>query len=232
MAQIFGSKVKKSQKRFTAPQKFEISDKFLTRDGTEFVLHEFDSGNGSESVSGLDSRNSFKKKRGRPRKDEINLNSSGSEENCTSFDGSPESKARRERRERKERKREKLLRRALETSFEDGSTPKKRGRPRKFNVDGELQPEPEEIDRPNSIPGEFVLDFTAPSEQDCSSLPYSKASSPSGLSSRNSFTEAASIPRIHNHRKESERIHPHPHSHSRVNNFNGNQHIPPTFIQE
>lgn len=211
MAQIIGcSKVKNNQKRFTKPQKCEISDKFTTRDGTEFVLHEFDSGNSS----GIESRNSFKKKRGRPRKDEINANSM----DTTSFDGSPESKERRERKERKERKKEKLLRRSLE----EDETPKKRGRPRKFNIENENQSQEPALS--NSFQGEFVLNFDIPSEE--ASYPYSKSSS-SGLDSRNSFIDTAGISGILNYPEEQEsEVIP-----SHTNVFDDSQSIP-THIEE
>ena len=185
MAQLIGLKMKKAQKSFITHDSAtcEISDKFVTGDGTEFVLHEFDSGNSSNS-GGFTSRESYKKKRGRPRKDEGN--SFESDGNCTSFDVSPRSKARQERKERKERKREKLSSRRSH----DDETPKKRGRPRKFNLENSFKTETEQ----NISISDYVLDFNEFCEKECSSRSFSESSS--GFESRNSLAEAGGIPEI------------------------------------
>jgi hypothetical protein len=141
-------------------------NKFTTEEGVEFILHELepDSGNYDCQSNSLSSM----KKRGRPRKDAIRdpendqntfnvIESEISEEKLTK---------KREKKERKERKeREKLRKICFDSSAE--STPKKRGRPRKFEMK----------DSASSAPSsDHLIDYNNSSNTDTLTPPYSEIS--------------------------------------------------------
>ena len=200
MAQIVCTKSKTTQSSLLTPtiSTTEENNKFVTRDGLEFVLHEFDCGDSSASICRTSSRDYYSiKKRGRPRKNEnsSNENSVGNSSNIvSSFEMSPKSEA---KKRRLERKMEKLLfRKSLKEKSSD-EIKKKRGRPRKIKIDSSIENGTNQSN-PNS---DYVLDFD--SLQNFSS--YTCSNSTSGYDSRSSFNDAAGIPEILNYRDEIEK---------------------------
>lgn len=135
MAQICGIQ---NHNRMTSiiPLSHVSDNKFTTEEGIEFMLHELEPNSGNYE-SGSGSRASMKK-RGRPRKDAVkeveNCQQStfNSKESEISEEKLRKKREKRERKERKEREKEKLRKLCLDDS--NDSTPKKRGRPRKFKV--------------------------------------------------------------------------------------------------
>ena len=132
MAQICG--IQNHNRRMTSitPLSHENENIFKTEEGVEFMLHELEPDSG-ECDSGTSSHSSTKK-RGRPRKDAVK-----EIENCQNDRFNLEESEKTEEKLRKKReKAEKKAKKAQERmknlcsydSYE--STPKKRGRPRKF----------------------------------------------------------------------------------------------------
>ena len=174
------------------------NNKFVTRDGLEFVLHEFESGDSSASICGISSRDFYAKKRGRPKKNE-NENENESHDNsriiASSFETSPHSEAKKRRMERKMEKI--MLRKSLKEKLIEEKNLKKRGRPRKLIDDVNCQ---SETDQPNTT-SEQVFDLERFVEPDFSSLNCSNSSS--GYDTRSSFNEVPEITQMLNFQRES-----------------------------
>lgn len=154
-------------------------NKFITDDGVEFMLHELEPSS-SLYDSGISSRASFKK-RGRPRKDEVREN----KENCTNNVAELTEEKFRKKREKKERKELERLRGREEMRSSFDSTPKKRGRPRKFKSIDTKNSSHRHSDRP--------MDYHVSSNSDTLTPPYSEISEESSEIGDNSMMELLNL---------------------------------------
>lgn len=171
MAQICG--FKNHQRKESIISTCNMADnKFITDDGVEFMLHELEP-TSSQYDSGSSSRASFKK-RGRPRKDEIRENN----ENCLNSISKLTEEKLRKRRDKKECKELERIKRREELRKSVDSTPKKRGRPRKFNI----------IDTENSS-----VDYHVSSNSDTLTPPYSEISEESSEVGESSIMELLTL---------------------------------------